>query len=247
MKIISVINSKGGVGKTTTTLNLGGGLAKMEKRVLLIDLDPQSNLSQGLGIRSSDRSIYEVLTGKCKLTPSEVSENLFLVPSSQRLVNLESEFINRIGGQVRLRKVLSEIQGFDYIIIDCPPSLGLLTINSLTASQEVIIPLTPEYYSVQGIVQLKNTISEVQESLNPSLKIGGILITLFNKQKIVQRDIVSTIEGTFGDLVFKTRIRNSVSLEEAPYQGQDIFRYAPRSIGAEDYGELCREFLLRQM
>lgn len=245
MKIISIANHKGGVGKTTSVLNIGAGLSRSGRRVLLIDLDPQMNLSQGLGIQEPERSIYDTLSGKSKLSPVEVSENLFLVPSSFELKNLESEFVNRIGGQVRLRKVLSEVEGFDFVLIDCPPSLGLLTINSFATSQEVLVPLTPEYYSVQGIVNLRQAIEEVRDTLNPELRLSGILITLFNRQKIVHRDIVSTIEHSFGDIVFKTRIRSSVAIEEAPYQGLDIFRYAPKSNGAKDYEKVCQEFLQR--
>lgn len=245
MKIISVANHKGGVGKTTSVLNIGAGLAMSGRRVLLIDLDPQKNLSQGLGVLNSDRSIYETLSGKCRLSPVEITRNLSLVPSSFKLKDLESEFINRIGGQVRLRKVLSDLEGFDIVLIDCPPSLGLLTINSFATSQEVLVPLTPEYYSVQGIVNLQKAVEEVQESLNPDLKLSGILITLFNRQKIVHRDIVSTIESSFGEIVFKTKIRSSVAIEEAPYQGLDIFRYSPNSNGAKDYRSVCQEFIDR--
>lgn len=245
MRIISVANHKGGVGKTTSVLNLGAGLARAGKRVLLIDLDPQMNLSQGLGIQSSDRSIYEALSGKCRLSPVEVSEGLFVVPSSYDLRRVESEFLTRIGGQVRLRKLLSEVSGFDVCLIDCPPSLGILTTNGFSASSDVIVPLTPEYYSVQGIVKLRQAVEEVRENLNPDLSLSGILITLYNKQKIVHRDIVSTIEDQFGDIVFRTRIRSSVAIEEAPYQGQDVFRYAPNSNGARDYGSLCQEVLER--
>ncbi len=247
MKVISIANHKGGVGKTTTTLSLGAGLARQGKRVLLIDLDPQRNLSQGLGVQESDSTIYEALSGKSKPRPVRVSDNLCLIPSSHDLRKIESEFITRIGGQVRLRKVLSDVQGFDYVLIDCPPSLGLLTTNSFSASQEVIVPLTPEYYSVQGMVDLKEAIEEVGDTLNPNLRLSGILITLYNKQKIVHRDVASTIVGMFGEIVFRTRIRSSVAIEEAPYQGQDIFRYAPDSNGAKDYQEVVNEFLEREL
>ncbi len=245
MRTISFSNNKGGVGKTTSVLNIGAGLARAGKRVLLIDLDPQMNLSQGLGVPSSDRSIYEAMSGKCRLTPVEVSENLFIVPSSPDLSRIESEFITRIGGQVRLRKLLSDVEGFDVCLIDCPPSLGLLTTNSFSCSDDVIIPLTPQFFSVQGIVKLSQTIDEVRETLNPNLKLSGILLTLFNKQKIVHRDIAQTIENMFGDLLFRTRIRSSVAIEEAPHQGLDIFRYDPKSNGATDYQEVVDEFLLR--
>ena len=245
MRTISLANHKGGVGKTTSVLNIGAGLARAGKRVLLIDIDPQTNLSQGLGVPSSDRTIYESMSGRCRLSPVEVSENLFLVPSSPDLTRIESEFITRIGGQVRLRKLLSEVDGFDICLIDCPPSLGLLTTNSFSCSDDVVVPLTPQFFSVQGIVKLSQTIDEVRENLNPNLRLSGILLTLFNKQKIVHRDIASTIEEMFGDLLFRTRIRSSVAIEEAPHQGQDIFRYAPTSNGAKDYQSVVEEFLLR--
>jgi len=245
MRIISFTNHKGGVSKTTSTLNIGAGLARMGKRVLLIDLDPQMNLSQGLGIQTSDRSVYEAMSGKCRLTPVSITDNLSLIPSSHDLRRIESEFITRIGGQVRLRKLLSEVEGFDVVLIDCPPSLGLLTTNALSASTDVVIPMNPEFYSVQGIVDLRQVIEEIRDNINGDLTLSGIIISQYNKQKIVHRDICQTIEGMFGDIVFRTRIRNSVSLEEAPYQGQDVFRYAPTSIGAKDYQSISEEFVQR--
>ena len=245
MRTISFANHKGGVGKTTSVLNIGAGLARAGKRVLLIDIDPQMNLSQGLGVRSSDRSIYEAMSGRCRLTPVEVSENLFLVPSSPDLTRIESEFITRIGGQVRLRKLLSEVEGFDVCLIDCPPSLGLLTTNGFSCSDDVIVPLTPQFFSVQGIVKLSQTIDEVRETLNPNLRLSGIILTLFNKQKIVHRDIASSIGEMYGDILFETKIRSSVAIEEAPHQGLDIFRYAPTSNGAKDYQGIVEEFLRR--
>ena len=245
MRTISFANNKGGVGKTTSVLNIGAGLARSGKRVLLIDLDPQMNLSQGLGVRTSDRSVYDAMSGRCRLTPVQVSENLFLVPSSPDLTRVESEFITRIGGQVRLRKLLSEVEGFDVCLIDCPPSLGLLTTNSFSCSDDVIVPLTPQFFSVQGIVKLNETIEEVRETLNPNLKLSGILLTLFNRQKLVHRDIASSIEEMFGEVLFRTRIRSSVAIEEAPHQGLDIFRYSPNSNGAKDYQGVVEEFLNR--
>lgn len=245
MRTISFANHKGGVGKTTSVLNIGAGLAREGKRVLLIDLDPQTNLSQGLGVESSERTIYEALSGRCRLTPVEVSENLFLVPSSPDLSRVESEFITRIGGQVRLRKLLSEVEGFDVCLIDCPPSLGLLTTNAFSCSEDVIVPLTPQFFSVQGIVRLRETIEEVRDSLNQNLNLSGIILTLYNRQKVVHREIASTIEKMFGDILFGTRIRSSVAIEEAPHQGLDIFRYSPTSNGARDYQDIVQEFLRR--
>lgn len=246
MKTICIYNHKGGVGKTTTTLNLGGGLSLRGKRVLMIDLDPQMNLTQSLRIREAQRDIYGSFTGRYKLSPVEVSENLFLVPSSRELRNIETEFSNRIGGQVRLRKILSEVGDFDYCLIDCPPSLSLLSINAMTASSEIIVPLTPEFYSIQGMISLTEAIEEVRENLNGELRLSGIVINLFNKQKIVHRDFAEAIQESFGEIVYPTKIRNSVAIEESPTQGKDVFRYDPESIGAKDYSEIVDEFLRRQ-
>lgn len=246
MKTICILNNKGGVGKTTTTLSLGGGLSLRGKRILLIDLDPQMNLSQSLGVVDSEKTIYTALTGKYRLSPVKVDENLFIIPSSKDLRFFESEFSNRIGGQVRLRKILSEVEDFDYCFIDCPPSLELLSINAMTASQEIIVPLTPEFYSIQGIISMTETIKEVQENLNENLKLSGIIITLFNKQKIVHRDFAEAIQLSFGEVVYPTRIRTSVSIEESPAMGKDVFRYSPESNGAKDYSEIIDEFLRRE-
>lgn len=246
MKTICILNNKGGVGKTSSVLNMGGGLSLRGYKVLLIDLDPQMNLSQSLGVRDPQRDIYGTLTGRYRLSPIKVAENLSIVPSSRELKNIESEFSSKIGGQVRLRKILSEVEGFDYCLIDCPPSLGLLSINAMTSSQEIIVPLTPEFYSVQGVISLTETIEEVRENLNPNLRLTGILITLYNKQKIVHRDFTQAIQDTFGDIVYPTRIRSSVAIEECPTQGQDVFRYDPDSNGAKDYSEVVDEFLRRQ-
>lgn len=247
MKTICILNNKGGVGKTSSVLNIGGGLSLRGYKVLLIDLDPQMNLSQSLGIRDPQRDIYGTLTGRYRLSPIQVAENLSIVPSSRELKNIESEFSSKIGGQVRLRKILAEIEGYDYCLIDCPPSLGLLSINAMTSSQEIIVPLTPEFYSVQGVISLTETIEEVRENLNPNLRLTGILITLYNKQKIVHRDFAEAIQESFGDIVYPTRIRSSVAIEESPTQGQDVFRYSPESNGAKDYSEVIDEFLRREM
>lgn len=246
MKTICILNNKGGVGKTTSVLSIGGGLSLRGYKVLMIDLDQQMNLTQSLGIRDPQRDIYGTLTGRYRLSPIQVSENLYIVPSSRELKHIESEFTNRIGGQVRLRKILAEVEGFDFCLIDCPPSLGLLSINAMTSSQEIIVPLTPEYYSIQGILSLNEAIEEVRETLNPQLTLSGIIINLYNKQKIVHREFADTIQETFGEVVYPTRIRTSVAIEECPTQGQDVFRYDPNSNGAKDYSEIVDEFLRRQ-
>lgn len=246
MKTICILNNKGGVGKTTSVLNIGGGLARRGYKVLMVDLDPQMNLTQSTGAEDISRDIYKTLTGRSKLSPVEVADNLYLVPSSRDLKYIESEFSSKIGGQVRLRKVLSDVDDYDFCLIDCPPSLGLLSINAMTASQEMIVPLTPEYYSVQGVLSLTETIEEVKDSLNAELKLSGIIITLYNKQKIVHRDFAEAIQRNFGDIVFSTRVRSSVAIEESPTQGQDVFRYSPHSNGAKDYSAIVDEFLDRQ-
>lgn len=246
MKTICILNNKGGVGKTTSVLNIGGGLSLRGYKVLMIDLDQQMNLTLSTGIGEPERDIYGTLTGRYRLSPVQVAENLYLVPSSRELKHIETEFSNRIGGQVRLRKILSEVEGFDFCLIDCPPSLGLLSINAMTTSQEIIVPLTPEFYSIQGVLTLTDAINEVRETLNPDLTLSGILITLYNKQKIVHREFADKIQETFGDIVYPTRVRSSVAIEECPTQGQDVFRYDPNSNGAKDYSEVVEEFLRRQ-
>ncbi len=243
-KVISISNHKGGVGKTTSAINIGAGLNKLGKKVLLIDLDPQANLSQSLGLINQDKNIYGAIRGEYKLQPVEVLKGLSVVPSTLDLSGAEVELSGEAGREYILKELIDPIKKqYDYIIIDSPPSLGLLTINSFTASDEVFIPLQAQYLALQGLTKLVEVIDKIKKRLNKNLKVGGVFITQYDSRKILNRDVVDTIKGHFKNDVFKTKIRDNVALAEAPTQGTDIFRYQAKSKGAEDYLALCKEII----
>lgn len=248
-KVISLANHKGGVGKTCSTVNIGAGLSKRGKRVLLIDLDPQSNLSLSLGIRDPKKSIYSCLVGKSSISEViiESTKNLFVVPASLDLSGAELELASEAGRELILKEIIAPIKSkYDFILIDCPPSLGLLTLNALTASDEVYIPLQAQFLATQGLVKLNEIIEKVKRKLNKGLEIGGVFLTQYDKRKILNRDVAETVENFFQEKVFKTRIRDNISLGEAPSSGLDIFRYSPNSPGAIDYLALTKEMISRQ-
>jgi len=241
-KVIAVTNHKGGVGKTTSTINIGAGLAKLGKRVLLIDLDPQANLSQSLGIKDPTATIYGAIRGEHALQPVTVLKRLDVIPSTLDLSGAEIELSSETGREYILRELLDTVKGsYDYVIIDSPPSLGLLTVNALTSADEILIPLQAQYLALQGLSKLLEIVDKIQKRLNKGLRIGGVFITQYDSRKILNRNVVETIESHFKETVFKTRIRDNVALAEAPTQGQDIFRYNPTSYGALDYLALCKE------
>ena len=257
-KVISISNHKGGVGKTTSAINIGAGLNKLGKKILLIDLDPQANLSQSLGLTDQDchlplccqklakqkRTIYGALRGEYKLQPIEIVKGLDVIPSTLDLSGAEVEMSGEAGREYILRELIEPIRAsYDYILIDSPPSLGLLTINSFTASDEVFIPLQAQYLALQGLTKLLEVIDKIKKRLNKELRVGGVFITQFDSRKVLNRDVVATIEAHFKDEVFKTRVRDNIALAEAPAQGLDIFRYNPKSYGAEDYLSLSKEIL----
>lgn len=243
-KVISISNHKGGVGKTTSAINIGAGLNRLGKKVLLIDLDPQANLSQSLGLINQDKNIYGAIRGEYNLQPVEVLKGLSVVPSTLDLSGAEVELSGEAGREYILKELIDPIKKqYDYIIIDSPPSLGLLTINSFTASDEVFIPLQAQYLALQGLTKLVEVIEKIKKRLNKNLKVGGVFITQYDSRKILNRDVVDTIKGHFKDSVFKTKIRDNVALAEAPTQGTDIFRYQTKSKGAEDYLNLCKEII----
>ena len=245
-KIISLLNHKGGVGKTTSTINIGAGLVELGKKVLLIDLDPQANLSLSLGIPRQPNTIYEALRGESELEPFTVRENLDVVMSTLDLSGAEMELINEAGREYILKELFEPIRDdYDFIIIDCPPSLGLLTLNALGASDYVYIPLQTQFLALQGLAKIKQVIDKVKFRLNKNLEIGGVIATMYDSRKILNRDVVDTIKKYFGEKVFNTLIRDNVSLAEAPSQRKDIFHYNPSSIGAQDYKNLCQEILDR--
>lgn len=245
-KIISLLNHKGGVGKTTSTINIGAALAELGKRVLLIDLDPQANLSLSLGSPRLPNTIYEALKGESELEPHALKPNLHVVTSTLDLSGAEMELINEAGREFILRELFEVVRSeYDYILIDCPPSLGLLTLNALTSSDGVIIPLQTEFLAMQGLAKIKQVIQKVKLRLNKKIEIIGVLATMYDNRKVLNRDVVETIEKYFGRYVFDTKIRDNVSLAEAPARGQDIFSYAPKSIGAIDYKSLSLELVAR--
>lgn len=242
-KIISISNHKGGVAKTTSVSSLGVALSLRGKRVLLVDLDAQSNLSDLFLKGYSGRTIYEGLRDLEDLPQIEVREGLYLCPSSINLVSMDLELGGLEDREYRLSKLLQRAD-YDYILIDCPPSLGLLTINSLVASTEVIIPLTAEALPAKGLGTLLDIINMTKESFNPDLKLGGVLITRYNRRKI-NRLVEESLRESFGDLVFRTKIRENVDLSESPLYGKDIFSYSPDSLGVKDYESLAEEILNR--
>jgi chromosome partitioning protein len=246
--IISVSNHKGGVGKTTSTVNIGAALAVLGHSVLLIDLDPQANLSQSLGIAEGhEPNIYQNLRGEARVQPVNVAERLDIIPSSLDLSGAEVELAGEAGREYILEELLEPIKfRYDFILIDCPPSLGLLTINALTASNEVLIPIQPHYLAAQGLAKLVEVVGKVQKRLNKRLKVGSLLITLYDGRKVLNRDVLEALEGRFPNELLTTRIRENIALAEAPTQGLDIFRYAPKSNGAEDYLAAGRDLLSKQ-
>ena len=246
-KVISISNHKGGVGKTTSAINIGAGLNKLGKKILLIDLDPQANLSQSLGLTDQERNIYGALRGEYKLQPIPVLKGLDLIPSTLDLSGAEVELSGEAGREYILRELLEPVRNnYDYILIDSPPSLGLLTINSFTASDEVYIPLQAQYLALQGLAKLTEVIDKIKKRLNKELKVGGVIVTQYDSRKVLNRDVATTIEAHFKAEVFKTKVRDNIALAEAPAQGVDIFRYNSKSFGAIDYLSLSKEILKRK-
>jgi chromosome partitioning protein len=246
-KVISISNHKGGVGKTTSTINLGAGLQALGKRVLLIDLDPQANLTQSLGITEPPRTIYGALRGEYSPQPIAVLTGLDVIASTLDLSGAEVELSGEAGREYILKELIDPLRAsYDYILIDSPPSLGLLTINSFTASDSVLIPLQAQYLALQGLTKLLEVIEKIKKRLNKELKVGGVFITQYDSRKVLNRDVVATIEAHFKEGVFNTKIRDNIALAEAPAQGLDIFRYQPNSYGAQDYRALSNEIINRK-
>ncbi|ETI66213.1 MULTISPECIES: ParA family protein [Neobacillus] len=246
-KILAIANQKGGVGKTTTSVNLGACLAYIGKRVLLVDTDPQGNATSGIGIEKAEveQCIYDVLVddveAKAVIKPTSV-ENLYAIPATIQLAGAEIELVPTISREVRLKRALGEVKDqFDYIIIDCPPSLGLLTINALTASDAVLIPVQCEYYALEGLSQLLNTVRLVQKHLNQDLKIEGVLLTMLDARTNLGIQVIEEVKKYFQDKVYKTIIPRNVRLSEAPSHGEPIITYDSKSRGAEVYLDLAKE------
>lgn len=243
---ISLLNHKGGVGKTTSAINIGAAMAELGKRVLLIDLDPQANLTISLGIPRQKITVYEALRGEGDLVPFTHKPGMDIITSSLDLSGAEMELINEAGREYILRELLAQLSDdYDFILIDCPPSLGLLTLNALTSSRYVLIPLQTEFLAVQGLAKIKQVVDKVRMRLNKTLDMGGVIATMYDSRRVLNRDVVDIIHKYFGEMVFKTYIRDNVALAEAPAQRKDIFDYSPKSPGAIDYMALTKEIIGR--
>lgn len=249
-KIIAIANQKGGVGKTTTAVNLGACLSSLGKKVLVVDIDPQGNTTSGIGINKADVNycIYDVLINEVHPKQAVIETalpNLHLIPATIQLAGAEIELVPTISREIRLKKSLALIRGqYDYMLIDCPPSLGILTINSLTASDSVLIPIQCEYYALEGLSQLLNTIRLVQKHLNTSLQIEGVLLTMFDARTNLGIQVIEEVKKYFQQKVYQTIIPRNVRLSEAPSHGQSIITYDPKSKGAEVYLELAKEVIM---
>ena len=248
-KIISVANQKGGVGKTTTAINLAACLALSGQKVLIIDIDPQGNASSGLGVnlRENQKGIYELLAGNASLDqviyPTEI-DTLKIIPSNVDLAGAEIELVGRDHREKILSMALNGVNAeYEFIVIDCPPSLGLLTLNALTVSQSVLIPMQCEYYALQGLNQLLKTLKRIQKSINPDLKVEGILLTMYDNRTLLTSQVENHVKKYFSEFLMKTIIPRNIRLSEAPSHGKPIILYANRSKGSDSYVELAQEVI----
>lgn len=250
-KVIAIINQKGGVGKSTTAINLSAALGEMGKQVLLIDLDPQGNSSSGLGVEKNrvSRCIYDALLNDIPLTDiiiPDVSKGLDVVPATINLAGAEVELVSEMARENRLKDAIGPMRGrYDYIFIDCPPSLGLLTINALVAADKLLIPIQCEFYALEGVTKLLDSMKRVKSRLNPSLDIYGVLLTMSDNRTTLSRQVSDEVRRFFGKIVFETSIPRTVKLSEAPSFGQPITQYDPTGKGAQSYIDLAKEVISR--
>ncbi|WP_347267569.1 ParA family protein [Paracoccus sp. (in: a-proteobacteria)] len=251
-RIIAVANQKGGVGKTTTAVNLGAALAERGQKVVVIDLDPQGNASTGLGVPLEARELtsYDLLAGEQQLADvlrATPIANLSVVPSNRDLASADFELSGRSGRSQLLRRKLSLPSGFDFILIDCPPALGLLTVNAMVAAHGVLVPLQAEFYALEGLSQLLMTVREVRQTANPDLRIDGVLLTMSDNRNNLSQQVEADARSTLSDLVYKTVIPRNVRLSEAPSHAMPVLQYDPNSKGSIAYRELAQEFLSRHL
>lgn len=247
--VFAFTNQKGGVGKTTSAINIGVYLAKSDKKVLLIDLDPQANLTSGIGFKKEEnqKNVYDLVTRKAKASQifySTKIENLYIIPSGIELAGAEIELVGAMSRETILKQEIEKIrENFDYILIDCAPSLGLLTINALTAADYALIPVQCEYFALEGLSQLINTVKLVKRNLNPSLSIGGVILTMYDTRTKLSKEVAEEVKKYFKSKVFESVVPRNVRLSEAPSHGKPIEIYAPDSKGAKAYGELAQEII----
>lgn len=245
MRTIALLNQKGGVGKTTVTANLGAGLARAGREVLLVDLDPQAHLTRGLGLipEELERTVYDVLQGAAPAKEAFVEvKGLTLLPASLALSGADLTLAGVAGRELLLRDALEDVRGFDYVLLDCPPSLGVLTLNALTAAREVVIVTEPEFYALAGIADLVGkTVETVKKRLNRGLTITGVVVNRYNARRKLAGEVTERLRAHFGEKVYRTFVRNTSALAEAPGHGKTIFEYRPTSPGAEDFAALTKE------
>ena len=244
MRIIAIANNKGGIGKTTSVVNLGAALNNFEKKVLLIDFDPQANLSKSLGFRDCDTTIYDALIEENEPKLISVKENLDIIPANLNLTKAEQQLDPAQGDHHLLKELLSKYkEKFDFVLIDCPPSLNILTTSALTAATDMLIPVQAEFLALEGLATFLESVKKIKRRINVELKIAGIFVTRYDHRKVLNRHVMETLEDKFPDLLISKAIRENIALAEAPVKRTDIFEYAPKSYGAEDYQFLAREIL----
>jgi chromosome partitioning protein len=253
-KVIAVINQKGGVGKTTSTINLGASLAVAERQILIVDLDPQGNASSGLGVTTQaapDRTTYHVLAGECTAEEAIVQTELpglYILPADQNLSGAEVELVGAIAREQKLKNVLASVRDkFHFILIDCPPSLGLLTVNALTAADSYLVPMQCEYFSLEGLSQLISTAGLIKSALNPKLEMEGVLLTMFDARNNLAHQVADEVRKHFGEKLFKTTIPRNVRLSEAPSHGKPIILYDIESKGSMAYLSVAKELIDRNL